>query len=63
MVPALWIEVELNWGEEQADMGGGLHGHLRPCDVLACAATEGQVWVHGPTTAGVCVDVHGTSYH
>ena len=27
--------------------------------VLAQAAAEGHVWVHGPIAAGVCVDVHG----
>lgn len=45
-------------GEEQPGVRG-LH-----CGVLkACAATEGYVWVHGPTPAWVCVDVCDLCYH
>lgn len=41
-------------GEEQADVHG-LSRHLRPCDVRACAAADGHVWVGGPTTSrGLC---------
>lgn len=49
-----------NSGEEEADVGG-LHCHMRPCDVWACAAMEGwgHVWFCDPTSSRVCVDVHG----
>lgn len=47
---------------EQTNMHG-LCGHLGPYDVQVHIATEGQVWVSGPTTAEVCVDCHGPCYH
>lgn len=36
------VEKSGTGGEEQDD-GSGLRCHLRPCDVCACAATEGHV--------------------
>lgn len=47
VVPALCREAELrniDNSEEEADVGD-LSCHLGPCDVLACVATEGHVWV------------------
>lgn len=38
---------------------GDLLCHLGPCDVQVCAAAEGKVGVHGPTTTSICVLVHG----
>lgn len=42
--------------------GAGWYGWPKlphgPCDVWACTAGKGHVWVCGPTAARVCVDVH-----
>lgn len=43
-------------GGEKADMDG-LCCPLGSFDVLACDAAEGQVRIHGPTAAGVDVNV------
>lgn len=45
----------------QAD-AHGLDCHLSLYDIQACAATEDHVWVYGPTTVRVCVDVWSLCY-
>lgn len=47
--------------EERVDMAD-LCYRLGPCDIWACAATKGQVWVHGPNVAGVCDNVCNLGY-
>lgn len=32
-------------------------------DLLAHAAADGHIWVHGPISAGVCVNIHGPCCH
>lgn len=31
-------------------------------DIWAFAASQGHIWVHGPTATGFCVNVHGPCY-
>lgn len=45
----------------QAD-AHGLDCHLSLYDIQACVATEDHVWVYGPTTVRVCVDVWSLCY-
>lgn len=44
----MWVARTVTWG----------HG-----DARILADTKGHVWARGPTTARVCVAVHGLSYH
>lgn len=63
VVHAPWREAELKtWCEGQADMGS-LCCHLGPCDIQACAAAKGHVWVCDSIAAGVFVDVYGPCCH
>lgn len=54
----------LEGGKEQPNMSS----LCSPSEVMVMSwpvlpATEGHVWIHGSTAAGVFVNVHGTCYH
>lgn len=60
--PCWYLRVTLSQSEGHAYLYG-LCCHLGPEWCLSPGCCRDQVWVHSPTTAEVCVDVHGPSCH